>query len=383
MNCERIIVAPDSFKGSLTAAQVAEACRLGILDEFPAAEVVCLPLADGGEGTVDALSASAGMMKVKCRVSDPLMRPVEAWYAISSDGRSAVMEMAAASGLTLLSESERDPLQTSTYGTGEMILDALRRGCRRFFIGIGGSATNDAGMGMLRALGYRFADASGNPLEGRGSDLSRVVRIDVSGADPRLRESSFTVACDVGNPLFGPNGAAYVFAPQKGADEETVMQLDIGLREFASVIMRDMRVDVSSIPGAGAAGGLGAAFCAFLGADLRKGIEMVLEAVGFDRAIAGASLIFTGEGSVDAQSLMGKVVSGVSSHAREAGVPVVVLGGKVADRVALAKAGLTALPVVSGPMPLPQAMRPEVAEANVRDTAGAVMRLLHIGKEMT
>lgn len=383
MNCERIIVAPDSFKGSLTAAQVAEACRLGILDEFSAAEVVCLPLADGGEGTVDALSASAGMMKVKCRVSDPLMRPVEAWYAISSDGRSAVMEMAAASGLTLLSESERDPLQTSTYGTGEMILDALRRGCRRFFIGIGGSATNDAGMGMLRALGYRFADASGNPLEGRGSDLSRVVRIDVSGADPRLRESSFTVACDVGNPLFGPNGAAYVFAPQKGADEETVMQLDIGLRDFASVIMRDMRVDVSSIPGAGAAGGLGAAFCAFLGADLRKGIEMVLEAVGFDRAIAGASLIFTGEGSVDAQSLMGKVVSGVSSHAREAGVPVVVLGGKVADRVALAKAGLTALPVVSGPMPLPQAMRPEVAEANVRDTAGAVMRLLHIGKEMT
>lgn len=293
------------------------------------------------------------------------------------------MEMAAASGLTLLSESERDPLQTSTYGTGEMILDALRRGCRRFFIGIGGSATNDAGMGMLRALGYRFADASGNPLEGRGSDLSRVVRIDVSGADPRLRESSFTVACDVGNPLFGPNGAAYVFAPQKGADEETVMQLDIGLRDFASVIMRDMRVDVSSIPGAGAAGGLGAAFCAFLGADLRKGIEMVLEAVGFDRAIADASLIFTGEGSVDAQSLMGKVVSGVSSHAREAGVPVVVLGGKVADRVALAKAGLTALPVVSGPMPLPQAMRPEVAEANVRDTAGAVMRLLHIGKEMT
>lgn len=383
MNCERIIVAPDSFKGSLTAAQVAEACRLGILDELPTAEVVCLPLADGGEGTVDALSASAGMMKVKCRVSDPLMRPVEAWYAISSDGRSAVMEMAAASGLTLLSESERDPLQTSTYGTGEMILDALRRGCRRFFIGIGGSATNDAGMGMLRALGYRFADASGNPLEGRGSDLSRVVRIDVSGADPRLRESSFTVACDVDNPLFGPNGAAFVFAPQKGADEETVMQLDRGLRDFASVIMRDIGVDVSLMPGAGAAGGLGAAFCAFLGADLRKGIEMVLEAVGFDRAIAGASLIFTGEGSVDAQSLMGKVVSGVSSHAREAGVPVVVLGGRVADRVALAKAGLTALPVVSGPMSLPQAMQPEVAQANVRDTAGVVMRLLHIGKEMT
>lgn len=383
MNCERIIVAPDSFKGSLTAAQVAEACRLGILDEFPAAKVVCLPLADGGEGTVDALSASAGMMKVKCRVSDPLMRPVEAWYAISSDGRSAVMEMAAASGLTLLSESERDPLQTSTYGTGEMILDALRRGCRRFFIGIGGSATNDGGMGMLRALGYRFADASGNPLEGRGSDLSRVVCIDVSGADPRLRESSFTVACDVDNPLFGPNGAAFVFAPQKGADEETVMQLDRGLRDFASVIMRDMGVDVSLMPGAGAAGGLGAAFCAFLGADLRKGIEMVLEAVGFDRAIAGASLIFTGEGSVDAQSLMGKVVSGVSSHAREAGVPVVVLGGRVADRVALAKAGLTALSVVSGPMPLSEAMRPEVAQANVRDTAGVVMRLLHIGKEMT
>lgn len=383
MNCERIIVAPDSFKGSLTAAQVAEACRLGILDEFPAAEVVCLPLADGGEGTVDALSASEGLMKVKCMVSDPLMRPVEAWYALSSDDKSAVMEMAAASGLTLLSESERDPLQTSTYGTGEMILDALRRGCRRFFIGIGGSATNDGGMGMLRALGYRFADASGNELDGVGADLARVAHIDVSAADPRLGEASFTIACDVDNPLFGPNGAAYVFAPQKGADEETVMQLDIGLRDFASVIMRDMRVDVSSIPGAGAAGGLGAAFCAFLGADLRKGIEMVLEAVGFDRAIAGASLIFTGEGSVDAQSLMGKVVSGVSSHAREAGVPVVVLGGKVADRVALAKAGLTALPVVSGPMPLPQAMRPEVAEANVRDTAGAVMRLLHIGKEMT
>ncbi len=383
MNCERIIVAPDSFKGSLTAAQVAEACRLGILDELPAAEVVCLPLADGGEGTVDALSESARMSKVKCKVCDPLMRPVEAVYAISSDGKNAVMEMAAASGLTLLSESERDPLQTSTYGTGEMILDALRRGCRRFFIGIGGSATNDAGMGMLRALGYRFADASGNPLEGRGSDLSRVVRIDVSGADPRLRESSFTVACDVDNPLFGPNGAAFVFAPQKGADEETVMQLDRGLRDFASVIMRDIGVDVSLMPGAGAAGGLGAAFCAFLGADLRKGIEMVLEAVGFDKAITGASLIITGEGSVDAQSLMGKVVSGVSSHAREAGVPVVVLGGRVADRVALAKAGLTALPVVSGPMPLPQAMRPEVAEANVRDTAGAVMRLLHIGKEMT
>lgn len=383
MNCERIIVAPDSFKGSLTAAQVAEACRLGILDELPTAEVVCLPLADGGEGTVDALSASEGLMKVKCMVSDPLMRPVEAWYALSSDGKSAVMEMGAASGLTLLSESERDPLQTSTYGTGEMILDALRRGCRRFFIGIGGSATNDGGMGMLRALGYRFADASGNELDGVGADLARVAHIDVSAADPRLGEASFTIACDVDNPLFGPNGAAYVFAPQKGAHEDTVSYLDRGLRNFSTVIMRDIGVDVSLMPGAGAAGGLGAAFCAFLGADLRKGIEMVLEAVGFDKAITGASLIITGEGSVDAQSLMGKVVSGVSSHARGAGVPVVVLGGRVADRIALAKAGLTALPVVSGPMPLPQAMRPEVAEANVRDTAGAVMRLLHIGKEMT
>lgn len=379
MRIRRVVVAPDSFKGSLTAMEVAECCEKGILDVFPQAEVVKLPLADGGEGTVAALASSLDGHLERCPVRDPLMRKREAVYAITNGGKTAIMEMAAASGLPMLEPCERNPLHTSSYGVGEMITDALDKGCREICVGLGGSATNEGGMGMLRALGFVFKDADGRELAGVGEDLRKVAFIETGNADSRLATTRFVAACDVDNPFYGPEGAAYVFAPQKGADEESVRMLDDGLRNYAAVVEAQTGKDLQAIAGAGAAGGLGGAFAAFLSAHVCRGVDMVLDAVGFDEKAGRADLIITGEGRIDRQSLMGKVLSGVLRRGAQAKVPVIAVGGMVSDSEDLERAGLVAaIPVVQGITTLEKAMSRDEAGRNVRDAIHRVMRIIAI-----
>ena len=373
----RIVIAADSFKGSLTSLEVAEAFARGFCRVFPHCEVEKVAVADGGEGTVDAMVGMLDGEYVELAVADPLMRRVQASYGIVNGGRTAVMEMSAASGLPLLTAQERNPLKTTTYGTGEMIADALGRGCREFLIGIGGSATNDAGVGMLRALGFRFLDAEGAELVGGGEILERIMTIDDSGVSPSLREAEFRVACDVTNPLYGPEGAAYVFSPQKGADEAMVERLDAGLRNFAEVVKRYNGEDIASMSGAGAAGGLGGGFKALLGARLERGVDMVLEAIHFEDIIKGCDLVVTGEGCLDSQTMMGKAPYGVLQAAKRQGVPCVVIGGAIAECKELAQSGFRLmLSVTPEGMPLEQAMQREVAMANVERAAEQIARLL-------
>lgn len=378
MELKKVVVAPDSFKGSLSAAEVARAAEDGIRDVFPDCGVVRIPIADGGEGTVEALVAGMDGRYVEAMVSDPLMRPVRAVYGVIGQGSTAVIEMASASGLPLLTVPERNPLETTTFGTGELIRDALSRGCRKFLVGIGGSATNDAGTGMLQALGYKFLDTQGNVLGRGGKILGEIAAIDDSQVVAALKESTFVVACDVTNPLYGENGAAFVFAPQKGADAATVRTLDEGLRRFAAVTKIHTGCEVGELPGAGAAGGLGAAFRAFLRARLTPGIEMVLDAVGFRAQLAGADLVLTGEGKLDAQTVMGKAPQGVLEAASAAGIPVIAIGGAVEDAQRLNEAGFTAVfPIIHGIADAETAMRPDVAAANIRRTVGQIARTIY------
>ena len=385
----KIVIASDSFKGSLASIEVAQSIEMGILDVFPSCDVVKVAVADGGEGTMDALCQSLGGKVVRIPVEDPIGRTINASYVILEDGNTAVLEMSSASGLTLLTTAERNPMLTSTYGTGQLIDDAIGRGCRRFLVGIGGSATNDAGMGMLTALGYRFLDAEGNELPGAGASLSKVCGIDCSGVSQAVRDSEFIVACDVDSPLYGPDGAAYVFAPQKGADPDMVKALDDGLRQYADVVASyagkipmhggpsctgetSIMKDAASMPGAGAAGGLGYAFVAFFGARLQRGVDMVLDAVGFDSIIEGADLVITGEGRIDAQTLTGKTPYGVLQRASRQNIPVIALAGSVALDDS---SGFTAIRQITPPdMQLSEAMLPAVASANLRRTISALLQ---------
>ena len=385
----KIVIASDSFKGSLASIEVAQSIEMGILDVFPSCDIVKVAVADGGEGTMDALCQSLGGKVVRIPVEDPIGRTINASYVILEDGNTAVLEMSSASGLTLLTPAERNPMLTSTYGTGQLIDDAIGRGCRRFLVGIGGSATNDAGMGMLTALGYRFLDAEGNELSGAGASLSKVCGIDCSGVSQAVRDSEFIVACDVDSPLYGPDGAAYVFAPQKGADPDMVKALDDGLRHYADVVASytgkipmhggpsctgetSIMKDAASMPGAGAAGGLGYAFVAFFGARLQRGVDMVLDAVGFDSIIEGADLVITGEGRIDAQTLTGKTPYGVLQRASRQNIPVIALAGSVALDDS---SGFTAIRQITPPdMQLSEAMLPAVASANLRRTISALLQ---------
>jgi glycerate kinase len=371
----KIVVASDSFKGSLSSLEVADAAAKAINECIPGCCVEKVEVADGGEGTMEALHRTLGGVKVAVEVCDPLGRAITASYVKLADGVTAVLEMAVASGLPLLAPQERNPMKTSTYGTGQMIADALRKGCRKFLIGIGGSATNDAGMGMLEALGVRFLDAEGNLLHGSGESLEKVEDIDLSGVCAGLAESEFIIACDVDAPLYGPKGAACVFAPQKGADAEMVAMLNDGLEHFSSVIRRVTGKDVSDIPGAGAAGGLGGGFVAFLHARLERGIEMVLDAISFDERIRGASLIITGEGRVDFQTLTGKTPYGILKRARRQGIPVVAIGGSVAlGEIEASEAGFAGVYAVTpSDMPLEEAMKPETAVRNIYDTVKNIL----------
>ena len=368
----KIVIASDSFKGSLSSLEVADAAAEAIAELEPMCKVVKVDVADGGEGTMDALCGTLGGEKIVIEVADPLGRPVHASYVILNDRMTAVIEMATASGLPLLAPDERNPLKTSTYGTGQLIADAISRGCRKFLVGIGGSATNDAGMGMLQALGYRFNDAQGNALSGCGEALEHVASIDDSTVCPALTDAEFIVACDVEAPLYGPSGAAHVFAPQKGADPDMVVRLDEGLKHFSEVVYMNLHSDedYSRMPGTGAAGGLGFGFIAFLHARLERGIDMVLDAIGFDELIKGASLVITGEGRVDSQTLTGKTPFGVLLRAKKQGIPVVAIGGSVTlePQVALQAgfAGVYAVTPVG--MSLETAMQPSVASENISNT---------------
>lgn len=325
----KIVIAPDSFKESLTAMEVASAIEAGWLQVDADAEVVKLPMADGGEGTVQALvEATAGDM-VPVEVSAPLGNRVSASFGLVGDGSTAIVEMAQASGLHLVPREQRNPLLASTYGTGELLLAALDRGVSKIIIGIGGSATNDGGAGMMQALGARLLDEEGADLPAGGGALDRLTRLDLSGLDARLSQVSLEVACDVDNPLCGPKGASRVFGPQKGANESMVRQLDANLAHYAGVIQAQLGVGVAEIPGAGAAGGLGAALAGLLNAQLRPGIEIVMEALGLEQALQGADLLITGEGCIDGQSVHGKTPVGVARLASKAGVPVVALAGSL------------------------------------------------------
>jgi glycerate kinase len=371
----KIVVASDSFKGSLSSLEVADAAAKAINECMPGCRVEKVEVADGGEGTMEALHRTLGGVKVAVEVCDPLGRAITASYVKLADGVTAVLEMAVASGLPLLAPQERNPMKTSTYGTGQLIADALRKGCRKFLIGIGGSATNDAGMGMLEALGVRFLDVEGNLLHGSGESLEKVADIDLSGVCAGLAESEFIIACDVDAPLYGPKGAACVFAPQKGADAEMVAMLNDGLEHFSSVVKRVTGKDVSDIPGAGAAGGLGGGFVAFLPARLERGIEMVLDAISFDERIRGTSLIITGEGRVDFQTLTGKTPYGILKRARRQGIPVVAIGGSVAlGEKEASEAGFAGVYAVTpSDMPLEEAMKPETAVRNIYDTVKNIL----------
>lgn len=366
---EKIVVATDSFKGSLTSHEAGAAVAAGIRRAMPDADVLVVAVGDGGEGTVEALMDALDASFVSCRAHGPLMDGVEVSYAVSADGLTAVMEVAAAAGLTMIATERRNPLLTTSFGVGEMIADALRRGVRRFLIGLGGSATNDAGAGMLSALGFRFYDESGCRTDASGGkDLARIARIDHSFSVSGLADAEFIVACDVDNPLYGPRGAAYVFGPQKGASYSDVRTLDRGLRQFSEAMVASGYDDVSLMPGTGAAGGLGAAFFGILGAELKRGIDMVLDAVDFGGKLEGASLVITGEGRIDAQTVMGKTPSGVLGAASKTGIPVIAIGGSVEPGTVLP--GFAAI-VQAKPrgMALSEAMKPDVARRNIEDAA--------------
>ncbi len=366
---KHIVVASDSFKGSLSSEEVAEAVRKGIERVFPECLIHKTCVADGGEGTVEALVSSLQGHIEEAWVSDPLGRPVKAGYGIA--GNTAIIEMAAASGLPLLETSERNPWKTSTKGTGELILDACRKGCRRFLIGIGGSATNDGGTGMLEALGVSFKDEEGRVISGCcGGSLHKIRDIDLSGMDPDVRESSFTVACDVDTVFCGPEGAAAVFGPQKGADREMVIALDKGMQSFAGIILSRLGKDISAQPGSGAAGGLGGAFSAFLDAELKSGIEMVLDATGFDDIIRNADLVITGEGKMDSQTPKGKTAAGVLARASRHGIRTMAICGKLEMCRELSDMGFERM-IQATPegMPLDEAMRKDIAARNVEEAA--------------
>ena len=326
----KLVFASDSFKGSLDSSRTAELLGAAASEVFGDVETVSIPLADGGEGTVDAVLASSDAKAVTVMVHGPLMDRVEARYAAFDDGK-AVIEMASASGLTLVPEDRRDPLEAASIGTGELLIDALANGARDITIAIGGSATNDGGMGFMRALGAAFYDEKGKELEGRGRDLAKVSRIDLSGLDERLAETRISVMCDVDNPLTGERGATYVYGPQKGADEEALEELESGMRNYRDAIRELTGIDCDEVAGAGAAGGIGAALYALLGADLKPGIEIMLDLTGFDKALAGADMVITGEGRADFQSLCGKAMQGVGRRAKENGVPVTAIVGSLGE----------------------------------------------------
>ena len=375
-----VVFAIDSFKGSLTSLEAGNAAAEGLRRVFPDAKAVIVPVADGGEGTVEALTEGLGGRLVTATVSDPLGRPVGAAYGLIESRKTAVIEMSAAAGITLLTPEERNPMNTTTYGVGELILDAIRRGCRHFLIGIGGSATNDGGIGMLEALGFGFFDETGTPIPHGGKGLDTLSRISLDNADPALKDCTFRVICDVTNPLCGENGCSAVYGPQKGADPEMVRHMDSRLKAYAALTKNILPHADEKAPGAGAAGGLGFAFLSYLNATLHKGIDLVLSEIGIEAEIADADLVITGEGRLDGQTVMGKTPVCVARIAKRHGKPVVALAGSVTpEAIACHEAGIDAFfPILRRIVMLEEAMEKETARRSMADTAEQIFRLADV-----
>ncbi|MCR4438566.1 MAG: glycerate kinase [bacterium] len=374
----KIVVAPDSFKGSLSALQICEAMERGIKRVLPEAEVVKIPMADGGEGTVQALVSSTGGHIEKITVVGPLGEPVEAEYGILGDGQTAVIEMAAASGLPMVPVAKRNPVLTTTFGTGQLMRAALARGCRQLIVGIGGSATTDCGTGMAQALGVRFYSSDGSEITDYmcGGLMAEVARIDLAGRLPALLQATVTVACDVDNPLLGPRGAVMTYSRQKGATDEQLALLEANMTHLIGVVEKTIGRSVRDVPGAGAAGGLGAGLIAFANATLRPGVSLVLQASRFAERIRGASFILTGEGKVDFQTAYGKTISGVAAEAQKQGIPVIVLAGTVEEEAEnLYERGVVSLfSTCPGPMSIEEAMAQ--AATHVEKGAERIVRVL-------
>ncbi len=377
----RFLFASDSFKGSLSSEKIIELLKESAENVFPGCETRGVPIADGGEGTVDAVIAVTKGEKRVIEVHGPLMENVESSYGILH-GDCAIIEMAAASGLPMVSPEKRNPLNTTTYGTGELIRDALDQGYQKISIAIGGSATNDGGMGAMRALGIRFLDAEGKELEGRGSDLAKVVDIDSTNLHSAVAEAEFTVMCDVNNPLTGPKGATYTFGKQKGGTPEILDELEMGMKNYAMVIQKKFGINVDSIAGAGAAGGLGAALCVFLNAEMKSGIETVLDLIDFDGLLEETDLVVTGEGQIDWQSAFGKVPSGIGQRCQAKGIPAVaVVGGMGSGAEKIYEFGVESIiPTINGAMEMEEAL--ERAEELYRGATERMFRMIRVGMKI-
>ena len=365
----KIIIAIDSFKGSLSSIEVGKAVQNGILQMHPTWKTTIIPIADGGEGMLNVmLNATQGQI---CTIEahNPRMKKITASYGISNNGKTAFIEMAAISGLPLISKEEQNPMKTTTYGTGELIRDALEKGCTEFILGIGGSATNDAGTGMLQALGFRFYDNEGNLLGLGGEILEKISSINQEHVHPLLKNVHFTVACDVQNPFFGSNGAAYIFAKQKGADDAMIADLDKGMRSFAKVIHKETGKDISFIPGSGAAGGMGGGLMAFLNAELKSGADLLLDICHFEKVIKEADLIITGEGRIDHQSLMGKIPGKILAKGIKYGIPVLAIAGCAEDKEVLDRAGFKGIyEIKPKDMALEMAIQRDITIRNIQET---------------
>lgn len=377
----KFLFASDSFKGTISSRRTAELLTQAAQEIFPGCECAGVEMADGGEGTTDAVIGATGGSRLAVKFHDPLWEEKEAWYG-KLDEKRAVMEMAAASGLPLVPEDKRDPRKTTSYGTGEMIKDALDRGFRDISIAIGGSATNDGGMGCMRALGVRFLDENGRELPGCGEDLIRVRDIDMSGLDHRVKNCTFTVMCDVTNPLCGENGATLTFGKQKGGTPEILEELETGMRNYRDRLRDLSGYDIDTIPGAGAAGGLGAALMVFLGAALKSGIETVMDLVSFDEKLEGVSLVVTGEGQADGQSVFGKVMQGVGMRCKAHGIPAAAVVGSMGEGAEdIFACGIDSImTTVNGIMSLPEAL--DRAEELYLGAARRLFRMLRAGYMM-
>lgn len=378
----KIVIAPDSFKGSITALRAADAIEIGLRRVFPNVEIEKIPMADGGEGTVQSLVDATGGEIITEQVLNPLGVEIDAGYGALGDGITAVIEMAAASGLTLVPPDKRNPLVTTTYGTGQLIKAALNRGCRKLIIGIGGSATNDGGAGMAQALGAKLLAASGKQVEWGGGGLGNLETIDISGLDPRLAETETIVACDVNNPLTGEQGASRVYGHQKGATHEMIELLDTNLAHFDKILQRGLGKSVGNIPGAGAAGGLGAGLLAFLDSTLKSGVEIVMEATKLEQIIEGANLVITGEGQINFQTVFGKTPVGVAALAKTRNIPVIAIAGSIStDADGIYGAGIDAvIDIVPEPMTLDDAIKN--AAALIADAAERAGRMVAVGLKL-
>ena len=377
----KFLFASDSFKGTLSSAKTAELLAEAAQEVFPGCQWDSLQVADGGEGTTEAVIEALHGETKWVEAEGPLGKPVRACYG-RLEGNRGILEMASASGLPLLADGERNPLQASSYGTGQLMAAALEDGCRELAVAIGGSATNDGGLGCLRALGARLLDSKGRELSGCGADLERLSQLDLSGLHPGLSEARITVMCDVTNPLTGPDGATRTFGRQKGADREKEERLERGMENYRQILIRQFGQDPNQIPGSGAAGGLGAALCLALGAEMRSGIETVLDWIGFDQRLEGVSAVITGEGRTDWQSAFGKVVSGIGKRCRAKGIPVMVLSGGLGEGAEqLYDHGVTAMmTTVEGPIPLKEALAR--AEELYGRAARRMFRILKMGREL-